>query len=133
MRNSRFQCCIAACLCLFAFRSPSSESSLERFEFSSPHMGTVFSISLYGTNKTVAERAARAAFARVNELDEIMSDYRADTELMQLCEKPAGQPVPVSPDLFAILQRSLDNSKITDGAFDVTIGPFTHLWRFSRR
>jgi thiamine biosynthesis lipoprotein len=96
-------------------------------------MGTVFSISLYATNKTVAERAARAAFARVNELDEIMSDYRADSELMQLCAKPAGQPVPVSSDLFAILQRSLDNSKITDGAFDVTIGPFTHLWRFSRR
>jgi thiamine biosynthesis lipoprotein len=96
-------------------------------------MGTVFSISLYATNKTAAETAARAAFQRVNELDEIMSDYRADSELMQLCEKPAGQPVPVSADLFAILQRAQQNSRLTDGAFDVTIGPFTRLWRFSRR
>jgi thiamine biosynthesis lipoprotein len=96
-------------------------------------MGTLFSISLYATNKPAAENASRAAFQRVAELDEIMSDYRADSELMQLCEKPFGQPVPVSADLFSILQRAQDNSKLTDGAFDVTIGPFTRLWRFSRK
>ena len=96
-------------------------------------MGTLFSISLYATSKAAAENASRAAFQRVAELDEIMSDYRADSELMQLCDKPFDQPVPVSSDLFAILQHAQDNSKLTDGAFDVTIGPFTRLWRFSRK
>jgi thiamine biosynthesis lipoprotein len=114
-------------------KATASDSSLRRFEFSSPHMGTLFSISLYATNKAAAETAAQAAFRRVAALDEMMSDYRADSELMQLCDKPFGQPVPVSPDLFSILERAQANSKLTGGAFDVTIGPFTRLWRFSRR
>jgi len=110
-----------------------SSAPLLRFDFSSPHMGTLFTISLYASDKSTAEKAAEAAFQRVASLDETMSDYRADSELMQLCEKPFGQPVPVSPDLFAILQQAQEVSKLTDGAFDVTIGPFTHLWRFSRK
>jgi thiamine biosynthesis lipoprotein len=96
-------------------------------------MGTLFSVSLYATNKAAAEAAAEAAFKRVAALDEIMSDYRADSELMQLCDKPFGQPVHVSPDLFAVLKQAQRTFKITDGAFDVTVGPFTRLWRFSRR
>src|SRR4029077_18543029 len=103
----------AVILCSFGCKTPSSDSSLQRFEFSSPHMGTLFSISLYASNKTVAETAAQAAFQRVGALDEMMSDYRADSELMQLCDKPFGEPVSVSPDLFAILQRAQQNSEIT--------------------
>ena len=96
-------------------------------------MGTLFTISLYASDKVAAEKTAQAAFQCVASLDEIMSDYRADSELMQLCDQPFGQPVPVSQDLFTILQRAQEVSKLTDGAFDVTIGPFTHLWRFSRK
>jgi len=96
-------------------------------------MGALFSISLYAADKAAAEQAANAAFQRIAALDEMMSDYRADSELMLLCDKPFGQPIAVSQDLFAILKRAQEISKITDGAFDVTIGPFTRLWRFSRK
>jgi thiamine biosynthesis lipoprotein len=96
-------------------------------------MGTLFSITLYATNKTSAETAADAAFHRVAALDEIMSDYRADSELMQLCDQPFGKPVPISKDLFEVLTQSQEVSKLTDGAFDVTIGPCVRLWRFSRK
>lgn len=62
-----------------------------------------------------------------------MSDYQADSELMLLCDKPAGKPVPVSADLFLILERAQKVSEISGGAFDVTIGPYVRLWRFARK
>jgi thiamine biosynthesis lipoprotein len=113
--------------------STSSEKTLHRFDFTSAHMGTLFSISLYASEKSSAETAAEAGFKRIATLDEMMSDYRADSELMRLCDQPFGKPVPVSQDLFTILERSQQTSKLTAGAFDATIGPFTHLWRFSRK
>ena len=114
-------------------RTAAAGPPLERFSFNSPHMGTLFTITLYATNETFAESAANAAFRRIAALDEIMSDYRADSELMQLCDQPFGKPVPVSKDLFDVLARSQEISKLTDGAFDVTIGPCVRLWRFSRK
>jgi len=62
-----------------------------------------------------------------------MSDYQADSELMQLCDQPYGHPVPVSADLFDVLQRAQSVSKLSGGAFDVTVGPYVRLWRFARK
>jgi len=53
--------------------------------------------------------------------------------LMQLCQKPYGQPVRVSGELFDILQKSQRVAELTDGAFDVTIGPVIRWWRRARR
>jgi thiamine biosynthesis lipoprotein len=114
-------------------RAVAADPALERFNFTSPHMGTLFSIALYATNETSAKAAADAAFHRVAALDEIMSDYRADSELMRLCDQPYGKPVRISQDLFDVFTRSQEISKLTDGAFDVTIGPCVRLWRFSRK
>jgi thiamine biosynthesis lipoprotein len=116
-------------VCLSATPDP----QLLRFTFTSPHMGTLFSITLYATNENSAKAASDAAFHRVAALDEIMSDYRADSELMRLCDQPFGQPVPISQDLFNVFIRSQETSKLTDGAFDITIGPCVRLWRFSRK
>ena len=71
-------------------RSPESTSiqPFQRFEFQSSHMGTLFTITLYASEKSIAQNAALSAFQRVALLDETMSDYRADSELMRLCEEP---------------------------------------------
>src|ERR1700694_4535983 len=60
-------------------------STLRRFEFTEVHMGTEFRIVLYAPGEEPAKKAAQAAFARIAELDDIMSDYRKTSELMQLC------------------------------------------------
>jgi thiamine biosynthesis lipoprotein len=112
---------------------PARSPTLVRFTFSEVHMGTTFRLVLYAPDEATARQAARAAFARAAELDNIMSDYKATSELMRLCKKAGGEPVPVSPDLFAILTRSLDVSRRTHGAFDVTVGPVVRMWRKARR
>jgi FAD:protein FMN transferase len=108
----------------------------QRFEFESKHMGTTFRIVLYATDKATAKKAADAAFARVAELDGIMSDYKKDSELMLLCKKFAtevGEPIRVSDDLIFVLQKAEELSKKCDGAFDITVGPVVQLWRIARR
>jgi thiamine biosynthesis lipoprotein len=106
---------------------------LQRFEFQQPHMGTMFSMTLYAPNETKARAASDAAFKRVADLNQMMSDYDPESELMQLCRKPFGQPVRVSEELFAVLQKAQRVAELSDGAFDVTVGPVVRLWRRSRR
>jgi thiamine biosynthesis lipoprotein len=107
--------------------------SLERFTFTEPHMGTLFRIVLYAADEAKAKTAAQAAFARIAELDGIMSDYKPASELMKLCKKAGGDPVQVSADLFAVLEKAQEIAGKTDGAFDVTVGPIVRLWRKARR
>ena len=107
-----------------------------RFEFESKHMGTTFRIVLYAADKDAAKKAADAAFARVAELEDVMSDYKPTSELMRLCKQFAtevGEPVKVSDDLFAVLAKAQELSERSDGTFDVTVGPLVQLWRHARR
>ncbi|MCC6412451.1 MAG: FAD:protein FMN transferase [Saprospiraceae bacterium] len=101
-----------------------------RHDFTHPQMGTVFRLVVYA-DSTVADRAAREAFARVDALNNCLSDYLPDSETNLLC-KNAGTWTPVSDDLWNMLAISKDFSKKTGGAFDVTVGPITRLWRRAR-
>jgi FAD:protein FMN transferase len=126
-------------VCLFTFYlllcplSHATEPALTRYTFTEPHMGTEFKIILYATDQAAAEKASKAAFKRVAELDLIMSDYRPTSELMRLCQKAGTDPVKVSDDLFLVLSKAEEVSKLSDGAFDVTVGPIVKLWRLSFR
>src|SRR5215212_7432820 len=51
-----------------------------RFERVEPHMGTLFRITLYAPDVEVARSGFDAAFARVIELDDILSDYKPESE-----------------------------------------------------
>lgn len=127
---------IAAAIALIlvgAGETISRAGELVRYEFSEPHMGTTFRLVLYAADQPLANRAARAAFARVGELDDRLSDYKQTSELMQLCQKAGGPPVPVSEDLLRVLTYAQTVSQMSDGAFDVSVGPLTKLWRLSRR
>jgi thiamine biosynthesis lipoprotein len=124
---------LALALLLTGCRAPSITPPLTRFEFTSPHMGTLFSIKLYASNRLSAETAAHAAFTRIAALDDIMSDYQADSELMRLCEQPVGIPVSVSADLFTVMHKAEKVSELSDGAFDITVGPYVRFWRFARK
>jgi FAD:protein FMN transferase len=113
--------------------SRSAEPELKRFSYVEPHMGTKFKIILYAVDESTASKVAKAAFARVAELDGIMSDYRPASELMQLCQKAGGDPVKVSPELFYVLQKAEEVSRASQGAFDITVGPVVKLWRQARK
>jgi FAD:protein FMN transferase len=107
--------------------------TLHRYEYGELHMASMFQITLYAPNQAKADEAAVAAFEKVEALNNCMSDYDPKSELMQLCAKPWGIPVKVSDDLFEILEGSQRVAKESDGAFDVTVGPYVRLWRAARK
>lgn len=111
------------------------EQTWKRHEFEQPQMGVPFRIVLYAPSDEIAERAAKSAFDRIAELNAIMSDYETDSELSQLSRSSEqGSPeIPLSADLWKVLELGQKLAVETDGAFDMTIGPCVALWRKARR
>lgn len=107
-------------------------SDLERFEFAEVHMAMRVRIVLYAPDRATASDAATAAFARIADMEDILSDYRTGSELRRLEEQP-GEWVAVSEELFTVMEAALEMARLTDGAFDPTVGPVSRLWREARR
>lgn len=109
------------------------ESALKRYQFSQPKMGTTCQLVLYASSDQQARVASQKAFARVDFLNRIMSDYDPESELRQICASPARQPKEVSPELFYVLKKAQGVSHLSHGAFDISVGPVVKLWRRSRK
>jgi thiamine biosynthesis lipoprotein len=117
-----------------AVASQTTDRPLERFEFMQIQMGMPFKIIVYSADENSANTAARAAYARIRQLNAIMSDYDPESELMQLCRTAgSGKAVRVSRELFTVLSRANDLSEKSDGKFDVSVGPLVRLWRVARK
>jgi thiamine biosynthesis lipoprotein len=95
-------------------------------------MGTDFTLAMYASDAAQAELAARAAFDRVSRIDQACSDYKADSEVRQLGDAKPGEWTAIGPDLSAVLRHAQRIGDETDGAFDVTVGPYVLLWRQAR-
>ena len=133
MTNSRLRCVRAIDGCLLSAGVLCTRRTYSRSRPSQPHMGTLVRIQLYAADAGRPNAGFRAAFERIAQLDAMLSDYRADSEVNRLCRAAVGTPVKVSADLFRVLAAARQLAEETDGAFDVTLGPVTQLWRQARR
>jgi thiamine biosynthesis lipoprotein len=118
---------------LLASVSGSAAPTLHRYEAVEPHMGTLVKITVYTPDDEAARRAFRAGFDRIRDLDALLSDYKADSELSRLTSAAVGRPTPISRDLFAVLSAAQQIAEASGGAFDVTQGPVIRLWREARK
>ncbi len=96
-------------------------------------MGVEARLVLYARDAGVAESAARAAFARMERVNQALSDYLVEGEVARLERRAGRGSTGASSDLLAALDRSLAVARESGGAFDVTVGPLVRLWRDSRR
>ncbi|ADB17774.1 ApbE family lipoprotein [Pirellula staleyi DSM 6068] len=119
-----------ACSCVLA-------SEPVRFEKRALHMGVEWEVIVYqvdGKSDRDAMAAIDAAMARIEQLDKILSDYSPTSELSKLSDSaPTSKPIPLSDDLYRVLAAADELSAQSDGAFDVTLGSLTKLWRRARR
>lgn len=110
-----------------------AQSRIERFEFSELHMGMRVDLTLYAPDSSAAHDAARAAFGEIARLEDVLSDYRPESEVSRLTDCPLEKPCLLSDELFAVLDTAIFVARITDGAFDPTVGSLVKLWREARR
>jgi thiamine biosynthesis lipoprotein len=107
--------------------------ALARFEYAKIYMGVRTRLVVYATDETAAVNACRAAFERVGQVEEAASDYYVKSELNALPKTATTRPVKLSDDLFTLLSEAQTISERTEGAFDVTVGPYVKLWRAARK
>ncbi|MBX2842572.1 MAG: FAD:protein FMN transferase [Flammeovirgaceae bacterium] len=108
--------------------------SLQKYEFITYKMGTSFRLVFYAKDSLKANLVAEKAFLRINDLNEKLSDYNNESELNKLSRTSGSNVfVPVSDDLWKVISISLEASKKSDGAFDITAGTYVKLWRRAKR
>lgn len=134
--NSSVWAATAALLIPLVLFSPSillsQGAPVQRIERFSEAMGSTFSIVVYTNDTQRADEATQAAFAEARRLDQMLSNYKPDSELSGVNRKAADGPVKVSAELFQLLQTCFDLSRESAGAFDMTVGPLMKLWGFYR-
>jgi thiamine biosynthesis lipoprotein len=107
-----------------------------RFDFVREKMGGPFRVVVYSADRGAADRAADAAYARVDQLNAALSDYEPNSEISRLSQRtstgPMSEPIAVGDDLWRVLERAQSIAEQSDGAFDVTVGPLVRLWHRAR-
>jgi thiamine biosynthesis lipoprotein len=127
----RIQLVVVGCLIL---ASTARAAEPNRFEYTEPHMGVPFKLVFYAGDQGHANKAARAAFDRIAELNGRLSDYDPQSELTGLSRTAgSGKTVALSDDLWTVLLQAQRLAEQSEGAFDVTVGPYVRLWRRARR
>ena len=133
MRGSLLRRLLTA-LAVAAIAAPQAGAAAQTprpFEFSQVHMGLPVRILVYAPDQRRAERAAQSAFARIADLEAMLSEDRDDSEVRRLAASGT-QWTPVSPDLLELLTAAAGVARATDGAFDPTVSPLVALWRTAR-
>ena len=83
-------------------------------------MGTAIAVELWHEDEAQGKALIRDIMAEMRRIDQLMSTYKPDSELSFVNKNAANGPVTVSKELLALIERSLEYSNITTGAFDIT-------------
>jgi thiamine biosynthesis lipoprotein len=94
-------------------------------------MGTGYSVKIVdlprGIDPKILDHKIVQLLEKVNGL---MSTYQEDSELSCFNRNRSTDWITVSPELVKVLEAAQRISRLSEGAFDVTVGPLVNLWGF---
>ncbi len=96
-------------------------------------MGTFARVVAVAKDSGTAEKCIQAALEEIRKVDELMSDYKDDSEISELNRHGAERAVRVSESTYEVLQTSIEFSELTGGAFDITVGPLVDLFHSAEK
>jgi thiamine biosynthesis lipoprotein len=96
-------------------------------------MACEFEVQVGTADAGQSTESVLAALDLVEALEAQLTIYRDDSEVLCINRQAADRPVAVEPRLFALLEMAARLHSETDGALDLTTGPLSDLWGFSRR
>ena len=96
-------------------------------------MGTLLDITLYHHDAKEARRLLDISFSLAQRLDDLLSNYKLQSEVNRLNQMAGAGTVKVSPELYDFLALTKELWKKTDRAFDVTVGAVMQLWKEAER
>ena len=132
-KNQKFNFALAAVVIIFILYL-----LMNRFENKKPAraqsaskvvMNTIAKIIAVAPDEKTAQLSIDSAFEKIYRLEKLMNRYDPNSQLSQVSRLAAKEAVKIDKDLFDVLQQSVQYSKKTDGAFDITVGPLVDLWK----
>ncbi len=91
-------------------------------------MGTFARVVAVAADSNTAKRSIDAAFAEIEKVEKRMNYHKSDSEISELNRDGFARAVKVSKSTYEVLEKSIKFSKLSGGAFDVTVGPLVDLW-----
>jgi thiamine biosynthesis lipoprotein len=123
----------AACgLVLVSAGCFATAAQAEWFQREAAIMGTRIAVELWAEDADAGEEAIEAVLSEMRRVDALMSHYKPDSELSRINQGAALGPVQVAPELSALIERALQLSRLTDGAFDITYASVGYLYDYRR-
>lgn len=96
-------------------------------------MGTFARAVVIAEDSNTAKKCIETALAEIHKVDDLMSDYKSDSEISRVNKDGFKTAVHISQSTYEVLQRSIEFSKLTDGAFDITVGPLVDLFHSAEK
>jgi thiamine biosynthesis lipoprotein len=106
-------------------------SSLVAVKRSQMHMGTLVFITAAGRTHDEANQAITAGFHEIKRLEQLLSTWIPESELSQVNAAAGQGAVRVSLETMVVVRKSLQVAEMTDGAFNIAIGPAVDAWNIS--
>jgi FAD:protein FMN transferase len=91
-------------------------------------MGTLVTITAVAGSESVAQAAATAGFAEIRRLEEMLSTWIPTSELSRVNASSGVMPIHVSLETLTVVQRAMQIAEITEGRFNIAIGPAVDAW-----
>jgi thiamine biosynthesis lipoprotein len=95
-------------------------------------MGTIVEITLVAEEQETAKTAALQAFQKIKRIEYLMSPWIESSDVTRINRSAGNDGVKVSPETIEVIKRAQEDSKLSGGGFDITVGPLVQLWRKAR-
>jgi thiamine biosynthesis lipoprotein len=127
---------VALLLCLSAgalscTKAGSTGHSLLTLKRTQMHMGTLVSITAVGRTHDESNEAITAGFQEIKRIEQLLSTWIPSSELSKVNAAAGKSAVKVSLETMAVVRKSLQIAEMTEGAFNIAIGPAVDAWNIS--
>jgi len=96
-------------------------------------MGTTIRVEVWHANETIRQQGIDTVLEEMERVNRLMSPYIEQSQLSKINQYAHEGPVEIDRDLFEVIEKSLEISKLTDGAFDITYASVGHLFNYRKK
>jgi len=121
-------CVLAIAGCVSVASTPPAMSKRAQM-----HMGTLVTITAVAPTEAAALQAVTAGFREIHRLEEILSTWIAASDLSRVNAAAGREPVRVAREAFLLIKRSLEMAALTEGGFNIAVGPAVDAWSVTER
>jgi thiamine biosynthesis lipoprotein len=103
---------------------------MDEFRLVEKLMGSAFELIIVDDDKIRAEQLLEEGRDEIKRLESLLTEFNQTSYTALLNENAGIKPVQVDPEVYQFIQRCINLSKLTQGAFDITVGPLKKLYNF---